>query len=232
MPPAVIWTRRTAAARRSSLGLIPSMCRKCWRNQLSWRCSGMCSEPKVMSRAGARRPCLCWPARRKVGSRGFQRVLESAGALVPGAPVAADPPPARAVFADAAGISCRDEVLAEELKSRAVEDAGSGGDQGGAGKGVQGRGVMDPVVALPGAARVGVLAECAGEDPAGEQWPGGRPGGAGQPQVCEVLGGVADSRLLFDCGVVPCRNVLARGGQARSASRMRLMPERDLVRLR
>ena len=91
----------------------------------------------MVFRAGARRPCLCWPGALEGGDQWFERVLESGGAFVPGAPVAADPPPARAVLAGAAGFPGRGEVRAEEPQVRAVEDAGSRGDQGGAGERVR-----------------------------------------------------------------------------------------------
>jgi len=132
---------------------------------------------------------------------GFERVLESIGAFVPGAPVAADPPPARAAVLCAGGLPGGGEVLAEEPQVRVVEDADGCGDQGGAGERVQGRGVIDPVIAPMGVAGGCVLAERVREGRGREQRPARRPGRAdqpaGQPQVCEVLsggGGTADAQ--------------------------------------
>src|ERR1039457_5259956 len=138
--------------------------------------------------------------------QGFERVPESAGAVVPGALVAAEPPASRAFPAGA--VPGRGQELAEGPQVAAVEDAGGGGDEAGAWVRVQRRGVADGVAPGPGAAHAGdVPVEGSGHARAGDQVPAVRPGpvyqAADEPEVGEVLSGRGRLADAHDGGRLP-----------------------------
>src|SRR5260370_13563336 len=122
----------------------------------------------------------------------MEGVPESVREVVSGALVAAEPPAPRALAVGAVP-GGRDE-FAEDPQVIAVEDAGGGGDEGGARARVQRRGVADCVAAGPGAGHAGdVLGGAVSPAPAGGYVPPLPPGSGDQaadpPAVRRRLGG-------------------------------------------
>src|SRR6185437_8062793 len=190
-PPADIWTRRRAAARRSSRVFLP-MWRKCWSYQSSCRCSGDVLGSEGNLRDGCPASACAPVGALESSGQGLERIPEPARAVVPGALVAADPPASRVLAGSA--VPGRGQELAEDPQVAAVENAGGGGDEGGGGMRVQRRGAAERVPPGRDAAGAGdVPAEALGHAGTGDQVLAVRPGAveqaADQPEVSEVPGG-------------------------------------------